>query len=160
VTSEYPPQVRRWHNALLSVPGVLRVDTSITSLQEVTPDVLAQPDLADLPHGVVTRGVLEGEAVVQSEFELERSEVGWLALEFIAWSVKDLARSGQPVQLRPVGLPPIVRDRVQLGHTLKFLIDVFVTLEDDVRPALAKLEELAGYVEKYVQLYAAALQKS
>lgn len=156
--SEYPPQVQRLHDALMRIPGVLRADTGITSVQGLTPEDLAQLELADLPHAALLRAPgLPDEAVVQVDLELEPSAAGWRALEFLAWSVKDLARSGQIIQIRPIALPPIALGQVQLGTTLRLLIDVFVTLDGSVEPALRKLDELSAMFETYLQLYDAAL---
>jgi hypothetical protein len=158
MTHEYPPQVQGFHDVLARVPGVVRVDTSVTGLEGIGLDELALPELADLPHAVLRRaGGQRGEVVVQVEFEVEQSAAGWRGLEFIAWAIKDLSRSGELVQLRPTALPPIAHESIQLGQTLRFLIDVFVHLDGDIAAALDKLARLAGYFDRYLSLYSTAL---
>lgn len=158
MSDSYPVEVEGLHRALLRIPGVIRADTGITGVERLTPDELALPELADLPHAAIRRSTAQrGEAVVQVELELERSERGWKGLEFIAWATKDLSRSGEPVQLRPIGLPPIAQGRVQLGQTLRFVLDIFVLLDGSAAPALDKLAELTVYFDKYVELYGDAL---
>lgn len=159
MTSEYPPPVQDFHDQLLLVPGVLRADTSITSLEDLPLEALSQPELAELPHAVLRRSPgITDEALIQVEFEVEQTLAGWRALEFIAWAVKDMARGGELVQVRPVGLPPIAKGKIQLGETLRFVIDIFVMLDGSVQPALDKLVELTGHFRKYHEFYGSALR--
>jgi hypothetical protein len=158
VSDAYPAEVRRFHDVLVRIPGVVEAETRLTSLRGIAPGDLADVDLAELPHAAVRlAGLPPDMAVLQVEFDLTRDERGWRALEFIAWAVKDLARSGEQVQLRPTGLPPLVHETVQLGRTLRFQLDAFVTAPEDIAPALAKLDALAGYFEKYLALYGQVL---
>lgn len=152
----YPPELERLHRALAGLPGVSGVCSGIESLQELTGDDLRFPDFAHVPHGALrrTNGGLPGEALIQIEFRLELSSVGWRSLEFIAWFVKDQARSGALIQLRPFALPPMVGEQVQLGGTLKWHIDLFCPdTGDDLSPQLAKIDRIARGLESAVHLY-------
>jgi hypothetical protein len=152
----YPPELERLHRALASLPAVSGVCSGIESLQQLTGDDLRFPDFAHVPHGALrrTNGGLPGEALIQIEFQLEPSTVGWRSLEFIAWFVKDQARSGELIQLRPFALPPMVGDEVQLGGTLKWHIDLFCPdTGEDLSPQLAKIDRIANGLELAVRLY-------
>jgi hypothetical protein len=151
----YPPEVETFHSALLKVPGVSDVASGSASLDGVTPEHLSLPDFAHLPLGAIRRtgGGLTGEAFIQFEFSLEPSSRGWRALEFIGWWVRDLARSGEPIQLRAFGLPPQVGDQVQLGKTLGFQIDLFFPAAPPMAEALKKVETLAQALEDAIKLY-------
>jgi hypothetical protein len=152
----YPPALERLHRSLACLPGVFDVCSGIESLQELTRDDLHFPDFAHVPHGALrrTNGGLPGEALIQIEFRLEPSSVGWRSLEFIAWFVKDQARSGELIQLRPFALPPMVGEQVQLGGTLKWHIDVFCPdTGADLSPQLAKLDRIASELELAVGVY-------
>src|SRR4051794_37795562 len=124
---EYPPALERLHRALAGLPGVSDVCSGIESLEGLTGDDLRFPVFAHVPHGALrrTNGGLAGEALVQVEFRIGPSPVGWRSLEFVAWFVRDQARGGKSIQLRPFALPPMAGDQVQLGHTLKWHIDLF-----------------------------------
>jgi hypothetical protein len=107
---------------------VQEVTTGLKSLTSYTPDTYSFPgEFGDLPHALLRRTGcgLENEAWANTEFELSRDELGWPTLEFLAWWVRDLSRSGEQIQLRPMALPPKAYE-VQLGRTLKFILDHFV----------------------------------
>src|SRR5687767_6178359 len=99
----YPPQVKRFHAALERIPGVFDVASGSARLEGLSNADLASPDWAHLPHGALhrTAGPLPGESFIQFELSLEPSRRGWRALEFLGWLVRDLARSGEAIQLRP-----------------------------------------------------------
>jgi hypothetical protein len=91
-----------------------------------------------------------------TEFELSRDEAGWLTLEFLAWWVRDLSRSGRQIQLRPMALPPRAYE-VQLGHTLKFIIDHLVVcpgngIESMLNELQNRGESLAGNIDDYAEV--------
>jgi hypothetical protein len=152
----YPPALERLHRALVSLSGVSDVCSGIESLHGLTGDDLCFPDFAHVPHGALrrTNGGLAGEALIQVEFRLELSPVGWRSLEFIAWFVRDQARGGGLIQLRPFALPPMVGDQVQLGGTLKWHIDLFCPgAGEDLSPQFAKIDGIASDLELAVGLY-------
>ncbi|MBY0512776.1 MAG: hypothetical protein K2P78_02575 [Gemmataceae bacterium] len=152
----YPPALERLHAALASLPGVSDVCSGIESLQGLTGDDLRFPDFAHVPHGALrrTNGGLTGEALVQVEFRIAATAAGWRSLEFIAWFVRDQARGGVFIQLRPFALPPMYGDQVQLGHTLKWHIDLFCPdTGEDLSPQLAKIDGIAAGLELAINLY-------
>jgi hypothetical protein len=95
-----------------------------------------------------------GEALIQFEFRLAQTPAGWRSLEFLAWFVRDQARSGAFIQLRPFALPPMVGDNVQLGSPLRWHIDLFCPdTGEDLAPQLTKVAGIAEGLELAVRLY-------
>jgi hypothetical protein len=158
--AKLPKQVAAFQKTLERLVAVREVYIGLKGLGEYTPDTYSFPgEFGDLPHALLRRtdGGLEDEAWANVEFELTRDEAGWLTLEFLAWWVRDLSRSGEQVQLRPMALPPQLGDQVQLGGTLKFILDQFVVCPGgDKAAALALLQEradsLAGNIEDYAEI--------
>lgn len=154
--SEYPPQVERLKQAVLSLPGAAACEIGLKSLDQFSPDDLSLPgDFADLPQVAIYRtgGGKEGEMIVQVEVMFKQSYLGWVALEFLAWWVRDQARSGEAMQLRALALPPKAYDR-QLGRTLKFILEVFLANpEGDMSLILAKTDALAEDIEESIEMY-------
>jgi hypothetical protein len=70
--------------------------------------------------------------------------------------VRDLTRSGDADQLRPMSLPPKAFE-VQLGQTLKFIIDQFVVCPVDNGPALVLMQERADSLNSSIDSYAEVL---
>lgn len=60
----------------------------------------------------------EGEWYIQ--FEVDHSEHGWFALEFITWVITDYVRSGHNVTLYPVAPPPYLSTP---GTVLSFVLE-------------------------------------
>ncbi|MDG0876191.1 hypothetical protein L5D93_28780 [Paenibacillus thiaminolyticus] len=50
------------------------------------------------------------------------------SLEFLAWFVRDCARGGKKIQLRPFALPPETPYARQLGTTLNY-ISIYLWME-------------------------------
>src|SRR5689334_20338068 len=105
---DYPPPVAAFQDALSRLPGVHDVGSGVHNLQGVTPDLLSAADFAQLPHAAIrwAGGGHEGQVLAQFEFRLKPSAEGWRSLEFISWWVRDEARGGTNIQLRPFALPP------------------------------------------------------
>lgn len=153
---DYPPQVAAFHNALSRLPGAYDVGSTVQSLWGVTPEVLSSVDFGHLPHAAIrwAGGGREDQALAQFEFRLKASATGWRSLEFISWWVRDQARGGTNIQLRPFALPPMAGQTVQLGHTLRFHIDLFcVANGKDLSPVLAAVQELADDLEAAMRIY-------
>lgn len=159
---ELPKQVAAFHDAMLRLVAVQDVTTGLKDLSSYTPDTYSFPgEFGDLPHALLrrTNGGLENEAWANTEFSLSRDEAGWLTLEFLAWWVRDLSRSGYQIQLRPMALPPKAYE-VQLGETLKFIIDHFVICDGETNePALEMMRELAESLDENIDDYAEVLEK-
>jgi hypothetical protein len=162
--SELPNQVEAFHIAMRRLVAVQEVTTGLKNLASYTPDTYSFPhEFGDLPHALLRRtgGGLKNEAWANTEFELSRDEAGWLTLEFLAWWVRDLSRSGDQIQLRPMALPPKAYE-VQLGRTLKFIIDQFVVFPEDSNDndvALQTMQEQADSLNRNIDHYAAVLGK-
>jgi hypothetical protein len=157
--TSYPPQVEILHAALRRLVAIGAITTGLKNLATYEPGTYSFPgEFGDLPHALLrrTEGGLSDEMWAHTEFELARDEAGWLTLEFLAWWVRDLSRSGRQIQLRPMALPPQAYE-VQLGHTLKFIIDHFVVCPgDSIAPMLNELqsrgESLFGNIDDYAQV--------
>jgi len=158
--AKYPPQVEAFHKALRRLVAVREVTTGLKGLAGLGPETYSLPgEFGDLPHALLrrTEGGLENEAWANTEFELSRDEAGWLTLEFLAWWVRDLSRSDEQIQLRPMALPPKAYE-VQLGRTLKFILDQFVICpEGDKDAALRMMQDRADSLNGAIDLYAEVL---
>ncbi len=113
-----PKQVEAFHAALQRLTAVREVATGLKDLASCTPDTYSLPgEFGDLPHALLrrTKGGLKNKAWANTELELTRDEAGWLTLEFLAWWVRDLSRSGEQIQLRPMALPPQACDVSSAG---------------------------------------------
>lgn len=155
--SEYPSEVEAFHRAMRRLVAVREVTTGLKGLAGYGPDTYSFPgEFGDLPHALLRRtgGGLEDEAWANTEFELSRDEAGWLTLEFLAWWVRDLSRAGRQIQLRPMALPPKAYE-VQLGRTLKFIIDHFIICpKEDKDAALRTMQERANSLDDSISQYA------
>jgi len=136
--------------------------TGLKNLASYTPETYSLPgEFGDLPHALLRRtgGGLKNEAWANTEFELSRDEAGWLTLEFLAWWVRDLSRSEHQIQLRPMALPPKAYE-VQLGRTLKFIIDHFIIFPEEGdrnAAALQVMQERADSLNENIDDYAQVL---
>jgi hypothetical protein len=156
MSHEYPPEIEKFHAALQRLAGVLEAASGIDSFAGLTGDDLRRSDLAHLPHGALRRtgGPLAEESLIQVELHLEQSERGWRALEFLGWFVRDQARGGEAIQLRPFALPPVAGEQVQLGETLRFHIDLFLPDRGrDLGPHLDKVSSIAKDLQRASELY-------
>lgn len=152
----YPPQVEALKGALERIAGVHEVSVSVERVGKAKTETLGSPEAARLPHAALRRtgGAFDDEALVQVEFWVERSETGWRALEFIAWIVRDMARSGDLIQLRPFALPPLAPHAVQLGRSLRFHVDLFIPeTGGEVQAHIDKLGDLAGFITMVTDMY-------
>jgi hypothetical protein len=90
---------------------------------------------------------------------LQPSLEGWRSLEFISWWVRDQARGGTNIQLRPFALPPIAGKNLQLGQTLRFHIDLFgLAKGDDLTPVLTAVQKLADDLKDTMKMYESVLK--
>jgi hypothetical protein len=135
------------------------VDTGLKSLERFGPETYSLPgEFGDMPHALLRRsnGGLPNEAWANTEITLTRDGAGWLTLEFLAWWVRDQSRGGELIQMRPMALPPKGFD-VQLGRTLKFIIDHFAVCPDDPTPMLQLLESRGAELSQAIDIYAGVL---
>ncbi len=153
---EYPPQIERLRSVLKAMPGVTEVEARHTPLHDIDPTDLSLVELGDLPHATLrrTKGGLPTEALGQVFVSLSPTLESWRTLEFLSWQVRDWSRAGRCVQLRTRGLPPLVGERVQLGSSLRVIVEVFVSgLDTDPERMLRELEEFAKDLESSLRLY-------
>jgi hypothetical protein len=158
--AKLPDQVEAFHQAMRRLVAVKEVTTGLKNLTSYTPDTYSFPgEFGDLPHALLRRtgGGLENEAWANTELELSRNEPGWQTLEFLAWWVRDLSRSGEQIQLRPMALPPEAYG-VQLGRTLRFILDHFVICDGEGNDAaLRMMQERADSLDRSINLYTEVL---
>jgi hypothetical protein len=157
----YPPEVTALHHAMRRFRAIVSVDTGVKRLSDYPPTTYSFPhEFGDLPHCLLrrTEGGLPDEAWVYTEFALAPSEAGWLTLEFLAWWVRDSSRSGDQIQMRPMALPPMA-PHVQIGSTLKFIIDqFFIVPNGDLSSALCRVKKRADELEGEFDDYAEVLR--
>jgi hypothetical protein len=158
--AKLPKEVAAFHAALERLVAVSDVTTGLKALADYPPRTYSFPaEFGDLPHALLRRtdGGLKDEAWANTEFGVSRDEAGWLTLEFLAWWVRDSSRGGEQIQLRPMALPPVGYE-VQLGGTLKLIIDHFVICpKGDLTPALAMMQERANFLNTCIDTYAEVL---
>lgn len=154
--AEYPKEVEAFHAAIRRLVSVQEVDTGLKELARYGQETYSLPgEFGDLPHALLRRtsGGLKDEAWMNTEIVLSRDEAGWLTLEFLAWWVRDLSRSGEQIQMRPMALPPKAYE-VQLGSTLKFIIDQFaICPSEDLTPILQMIQERARDLNDSIDHY-------
>lgn len=162
MNDELPPGVQALYDAVEHLPGVRSVEMHIQPLDGITTAELGLPgEYADLPHALLARtdGGRAGEKLVAAEITFGQDKDGWTSLEFLAWWVRDLSRSGVVVQLRPVALPPRGFG-LQLGRTLRFVMEFFFIDEsDDNNAVLAKLGDYAASLQESLRDYGDELDK-
>lgn len=160
-----PAEISNLEKAFRSVSGVSEVaigkhyysKNDINKLSEV----YFGGEYADLPIAMLRRssGNLDKELLINVEFTIESNSQGLHALEFLSWWARDLSRSGDNVQIRSIGLPPMVGDNVQLGSTLKFWFETYIITEKEDRAlVLAKISELEESLEDNLKLYKSAFK--
>lgn len=158
--AKLPREVLAFHKAMKRLVAVTGVATGLKDLSQYPASTWSLPgEFGDLPHALLrrTKGGRKFEAWANTEFELTKDKAGWLTLEFLAWWVRDLSRSGEQIQLRPMALPP-VSGRVQLGSTLKFIIDhLIICPEGEVAAALEVLQQRADSLNTSIDDYADTL---
>ncbi|WP_415894051.1 hypothetical protein ACMXYN_06685 [Neptuniibacter sp. PT8_73] len=118
-------------------------------------------EYADLPIAMYKRsgGNLANEILIFTEFTIEKSAQGLKALEFLSWWARDLSRSGENVQIRSIGLPPVAGQRTQLGSTLRFWFEAYIVTEkEDMALVLSEIGELSNSLNSSIKLYKAALK--
>lgn len=153
---EYPPQIEQLRAALKAMPGVLEVEADHTPLQDISVRELSLVPLGDLPHAAIrrTNGGLPSEALGQIFVTLDPTVESWGTLEFLSWQVRDWSRAGRCVQIRTRGLPPVIGEQVQLGTSLRIILEFFVSgLDTDPERLLRELNEFADALRSSLRLY-------
>src|SRR5690242_12048982 len=125
---EYPPQIERLRSVLKPMPGIAEVEAAHTPLEDISVQDLSLVPFGDLPHAAIrrTKGGLPTEALGQIFITLHPTTESWRTLEFLSWQVRDWSRAGHAIQIRSRGLPPAVGEQIQLGTSLRIIIELFV----------------------------------
>ncbi|MEM6253522.1 MAG: hypothetical protein AAF821_11420 [Cyanobacteria bacterium P01_D01_bin.156] len=147
MAANYPQQVIFFHQAFCRFRGVVEVNTGIKKLDKISLQEYHQSGpLGDLPHALLrrTEGGLAHEAWANTDVILSYDRSGWLTLEFLSWWVREQSRRGEQIQMRPQALAPTAGEEIQLGQTLKFVIDHFCILSDDTPQSMLSLLEERG----------------
>ena len=155
-----PQQVTDLEEAFKSIPGIssASVGKQIFSREEVIQleEIYFAGEYADLPIAMYKRsgGNLPNEMLIYVEFNILKNTQGLNALEFISWWARDLSRSGDNVQVRSIGLPPIVGDQKQIGNTLKFWFEAYIVTEkEDMGLVLKEIGTLASSLNSSISIY-------
>jgi hypothetical protein len=155
-----PDEVSRLVTAVASLPGVSEAQVEKTYLPDVKVSELSLPGAyADLPIAALRRskGALPDELLLSINFRIRKDESGLKALEFLSWWTRDQSRGGENMQLRAIGLPPVIGKDRQLGHTLRFTIDWFyANPSQDMSKVLAAIAGKAKSLEAAADLYRSA----
>ncbi len=152
----YPKEIENFHNTILKLMGIVSIESGIDSLEEVDVELLQISQFAHLPHAALlrTKGGLKNEVLIQFEFSIDNSRGSLISLEFLAWFIRDSARGGTKIQLRPFALPPVTPNGRQLGTTLKFNIDLFIDgIEETLEPAFKIIDELNKNMNLFIKMY-------
>ena len=148
-----PPEVLKYQSALESIPGATEVSITKEDLSELSEDDFSLLPYGDLPLGAMKRsnGGKKHELLISANFSITRDEKGLKALEFISWWVRDAARSGWPIQIRSLGMPPL---ESQFGKTLSFTVDYFYTDEtEDMGNVLKQIDKLGTSLKESREIY-------
>lgn len=154
--TEGPQEVLKLMALLEGLPGVREALVIPKSLDGVSPSDLSLPgEFGDLPQVAIMRtdGGRTGETLICCQLHFDRSADAMLTIEFLAWWVRDWARSGHMIQMRANALPPRAHE-IQFGRTLNFLIEYFLINEgDDNSKLLETVGEMAESLESSIAEY-------
>jgi len=102
-----PAQVQGLTDSISALPGVAGCFRHPKPLMKVLLSHFSFPgEFGDLPQVAIrrTNGGLKNEVMIQTEIIFDRSAEAWISLEFLAWWVRDWARSGHQIQMRLLAL--------------------------------------------------------
>lgn len=164
--NELPSEVVALEKSFRSVPGIKSVEVGkhYFSKDDITllSKIYFSGEYADLPIAMYRRsgGNLKNEILINVAFDIEPNTTGLKALEFLSWWVRDLSKSGDNVQIRTIGLPPISGETVQLGNTLSFWFEAYITTErEDMALVLDEVAELSNSLNSSFNMYKSAFAK-
>lgn len=154
--SDYPIAIQNFQDSILKLKGITAIESGVCNLGPIDLAMLKLAEFSHLPHASLlrTHGGLENEVLIQFEFYIEPSVEGWQSLEFMAWFVRDCARGGTKIQLRPFALPPETPNGRQFGTTLRFHMDLFVDgIEDNLEPVFKAIRDINKSFNMVMNLY-------
>jgi hypothetical protein len=162
--SDYPPSVQKMVDALLALKAVSEIEVNLEPVDEIDVDSLTLPaEFALLPHLALRRsnGGNENEALVSFKFQLAKDDHGWIAIEFLSWWIRDMCRGEHEIQLRPLAFPPIAGDKIQLGNSLSFILEIFkVEPNDDPMKIAEYVGECGEELMESIELYGNAIEEA
>ncbi len=157
-----PPQVQIFINALSSIQGIKNVEVNLQPIDSIEVKHLTLPaEYALLPHLAIRRsnGGRNNEALVTFRFDLEKNQSGWVALEFLAWWIRDMCKAEEEIQLRPLAFPPATSSGISLGNSLSFLLELFLVEPNDDPLKIADYVGKSGEHLKFcLDMYSEALE--
>lgn len=154
--NHYPNEIEDFHQAILKLRGITGIESGVDNLEPIDEEILGSAPFAHLPHAALlrTQGGMENEVLIQFEVMIDYSLESMHSVEFLAWFVRDCARGGTKIQMRPFALPPESPFGRQLGTSLKFHIDLFIDeIEDTLEPAYEVIRKLTKSLELAIRLY-------
>jgi hypothetical protein len=80
------------------------------------------------------------------KFGIEKSELGWRTLEFLAWAFDDMVRARKRLFFWPVSNPPYLNTP---GECLSFVIECYIDRIDEQRGIQEIADFLAEWQAKY-----------
>jgi len=152
----YPIDIEHFHQTILKLKGITGIDSEVQNLEPIDTEMLGYSACAHFPHAALLRtgGGLESEVLLQFQIEFDYSPESLISVEFLAWFVRDCARGGTKVQLRPFALPPESPVGRQLGTTLKWHLDLFVDgIEETLEPAFETVRRMSHSLQTAIRLY-------
>jgi len=99
-------------------------------------------------HGEPAPGLTDGKAVSPAwvKFGIEKSELAWRTLEFLAWAFDDMVRARKRLFFWPVSNPPYHNT---LGECLSFVVECYIDQIDEQRGVQQIADHLADWQAKY-----------
>ena len=158
-----PTEIHEFIGAIRSLGGTESVEPSKWYLPDIPLEQLSLPAFGDLPLAVLRRsgGAVGEELLICLVIRPQRNAQGWRTVEFLSWWVRDVSRAGTQVQIRSIALPPQIGGQVQLGQTLRFVIEFFWRDDgQDMQRVLCEFRRLANSLARSQQLYANALTQA
>lgn len=158
----YPTEIENFHNTILKLKGISTIESGVDNLEPIDLEMLRLSEFSHLPHASLyrTNGGLENEVLIQFEFSIDYSLESFQSLEFIAWFVRDCARGGIKIQLRPFALPPVTPYGRQIGTTLKFHIDLFVDgINETLEPMFKVVNDLNKSMSMFITMYSISIKE-
>ena len=80
------------------------------------------------------------------KFEIEKTEMGWRTLEFIAWLTADMVRGGERMEFIPTSPPPYLNEP---GNCLSFVIEIHPKNGDDEE----RFSKVANFIKSCREKY-------
>lgn len=151
-----PAEIQKLLDCLSGLPGVTEVDCNAIPLEDFDCEHISLLPYGDLPHAALqrTQGGLAGEVLGQFFIRFDKTEGAWDSIELLSWQVRDCSRGGNRIQMRSLGLPPKVGDQVQLGKTLRFVIEIFQDgMESNSGGLLKSVDEFADDLQDSLRIY-------